>query len=51
MRSPGVAIAPSTAALAEAPECDCTFAYAAPNSDLARSIASFSTSSTNSQPP
>ena len=31
--------ADSTAALAEAPECGCTLAYSAPNSDLARSMA------------
>ena len=48
---PADAIAASTAALAVAPECGCTFAYAAPNSDFARAIARFSATSTNSQPP
>ena len=51
MRSPGLAIAASTAALADAPEWDCTFANSEPNRLFARSIARVSTMSTNSQPP
>ena len=34
-----------------APECGCTFAWSAPKSAMARSIASDSATSTNSQPP
>ena len=41
----------STAALAVAPEWGCTFAYSAPKSDFARSMASDSATSTYSQPP
>ena len=44
-------MAESTAALAVAPEWGWTFAYSAPKSDLARSIASDSAMSTYSQPP
>ena len=49
--SPGSSIAMYAALLAWAPACGWTFANPAPNSSLARSIASCSATSTSSQPP
>ena len=49
--SPGVASAKYAAMLACDPECGWTFAWSAPKSALARSMASCSTLSTTSQPP
>jgi hypothetical protein len=48
--SPGLSSASITAPFAWAPEWGWTFANAQPNSRLARSIASASATSTNSQP-
>jgi hypothetical protein len=49
--SPGCSMAMYTAWLACEPECGWTFAYSEPKSFFARSIASDSATSTNSQPP
>jgi hypothetical protein len=49
--SPGCSSAWYTEALAWAPACGCTLACSAPKIALARSIASCSAMSTNSQPP
>ena len=49
--APGSATARYAARFAEAPECACTLAWAAPNSLPTRSSASSSATSTNSQPP
>ena len=49
--SPGCSSARNTAWFACAPLCGCTLAKPQPNSFVARSIASVSATSTNSQPP
>ena len=49
--SPGLSAAKYTAWLACEPEWGCTLTCSAPNSSLARSMASVSTTSTYSQPP
>ena len=49
--SPGCINAMNTSALAEAPEWGWTLAKEQPNSFLARSMATCSTTSTNSHPP
>ena len=49
--SPGFTTVKYTAMFACAPECGCTLAWSAPNSALAREMASDSATSTNSQPP